>query len=141
MIVILEYKGESLLIKATPIGRNGYHDGKVIFSEPSKAAPLAQITHEKNSRSAPGMSTIERIRAQEMMRLSEETSKEIDRFVAFLKKPPRSCTCGVLAHRWRSFAKPDREPGEKPYRIAGYAEKLGLLTISTINNLIAVEPR
>lgn len=141
MIVILEYKGENLLIKATPIGRNGYHDGKVIFSEPSKVAPLPQILHEKNARHTPGMLTIERIRAKDDLRLSDAALEEINRFAAFLKKPPRAGACGVLAHRWRAFQPKVKNFGEKPYRIAGYAEKLGLLTISTINNLIAVEPK
>ena len=61
MIVILEYKGESLLIKATPIGRNGYHDGKVIFSEPSKVAPLPALpskSRRKRSKGAPKPETI-----------------------------------------------------------------------------------
>lgn len=65
MIVILNHDGRCLLIRAKPIGRNGYYDGKVIYDEPLedkpanppavKEQPVAEVAATETHRAEPAI--------------------------------------------------------------------------------------
>lgn len=140
MLVLVEYAGRDLLIRAKPIGKNGYHVGTVVYDEPKDEGarktpekPKAPKQPEPKKHELHGPSTT-LDRARKHPRLMDTWSGHAKAFHEWLVTNKRSAgLVSKLFDEYRLTQNKNRNP-QLAFHTVAAGEALGLFKIRENSN-------